>query len=288
MSWRVEVAGEPLVLLVERPDALEPANLLARATVQSALADRGARCARPVASSCSPGIDDPLRGERPWLITTWTPGAPSVVPMPGDATRDLGALLATLHAIPVEGHGRLEDSLDHIRGSEADREAGIISRWQPEIWPYDGRPLVAHPVARLAPGHLGELAALRDQLMRYAQPPAAGALCHTDLNPAHLYVEGDRLAGLIDFGDAAIVPPALDIASFAFAFGWSQTEVLLQAYEPNSVLRDVRRAEAQQLAVVLALQKIEKHTTRRPDSDRVQHALAVLAQTLPLAIHRDA
>jgi aminoglycoside phosphotransferase (APT) family kinase protein len=288
MAWRAEVRGESLVVLVELPDAPEPANLLARAAVQAALAERGLPCAAPVATYGSDGIADPLEGRHPWLVTAFTPGEPAAAVLEAPALGDLGRLLAGLHSIRADGYGLLEDRADAIRGRESDRNAGLVSRWQPEIWPYDGRPLVAHPVARLTTPHVGALAALRDQLLRYGDAPAAVALAHTDLNPAHIFIEDGRLTGLIDWGDAAIVPPAFDIASFAYYFGWEQTEGVLEAYEPGRVLRDVRRAEAQQLGVVLALQKLEKHTTRRPDPERVQQALAFLAQTLPLALRRDA
>ncbi len=113
------------------------------------------------------------------------------------------------------------------------------------------------------------------------------SVCHTDLNGAHVLVDDDgRLASVIDFGDAAIVPPAFDIASFAFFFGWDRVDSLLDGYTTNGVFKDIRRTEAHQLAVVLALQKIEKHTTELPDEAKVASTITFLEQTLPLAVRR--
>jgi aminoglycoside phosphotransferase (APT) family kinase protein len=70
------------------------------------------------------------------------------------------------------------------------------------------------------------LAALEPELWRLAELPSA--LCHTDLHGGQLRWQGGRLAALLDFGDAAIGPPAWDIASVAWFHGWSAAEEIAQ------------------------------------------------------------
>jgi Ser/Thr protein kinase RdoA (MazF antagonist) len=289
VGWRAETSQGPVCVLIELPEASrqpgESANLHARVPVMAALHERDPRCPRPIASSASDSMPESLRGGLPWLVTTWLEGEP-VEAMTDDIARDLGTLLAALHSIPCEGYGLLEDTADAVRGRETERGAAMVGRWYEGLWPFDGRALLTHPLARVEPRLLEPVGALRGALLRYAEPPAAAAVCHTDVNPSHVLVREGLLAGLIDFGDVAIVPPAFDIASFAYYSGWTAVEALLEGYAPNAVLRDVRRAEAQQLAVALALQKVEKHTKRRPDEERLRHAVAVLEETLPLATRR--
>ena len=295
VGWYVEAPAGPYCVLVEIPAEArherhrdEPTNYAARHAIYEALTAAEAKSPRSIATARTIDGPDPTDGRWDWMVTGWGAGAPVTDTIPDKAATDLGRFLAALHALPVEGYGRLENRADALHGRESARHAGLLSRWWPELWPFDGRALLSHPVVRAAHVLVTTIATLRDGLMRYEEGRTQFAVSHTDLNGAHLFVEDGRLSAVIDFGDAAIVPPAFDIASFAFYFGWERTEALLDGYTTNKVFRDIRRAEAQQLAVVLALQKIEKHTTALPDEDRVARTIAFLEETLPLAVRRQA
>jgi aminoglycoside phosphotransferase (APT) family kinase protein len=296
-GWRVNVRGGPYCVLIGIPREVqaaqgrdEPPQFGARHALLTALAAPDTvtpLVPRAIATSVEPDQTDPTGGRWAWQVTSLIEGTPAAdaAAIAPDVARDLGGVLAALHALPVEGFGPLEDTVDAVRGVAGDRAAGIIARWSPGIWPFDGRALLTHPVARLAPALLAPLSTLREPLLRYAEPPSAVAACHTDLNAGHLLLREGRLAGLIDFGDAAIVPPAFDIASFAYFQGWALTNALLEGYASNRILREIRLVEAQQLSVVLALQKIEK-ATRAGDERRRQYALDFLAEALPMAAAR--
>jgi aminoglycoside phosphotransferase (APT) family kinase protein len=219
------------------------------------------------------------------MVSSWETGVALEGPMPDAVAHDLGELVAQLHQVPSTGYGMLVDTTEEVRGATSDPDEAFTSRWGAGTWPYNGLPLSTHPIVRAAPHLVMPAAALREQLLAYADVPAH-AVCHTDLNRSNYLVEDGRLSALIDFGDAAIEPVAFDIASFAFYEGWEAAERFLEGYASNSVLRDIRRAEAQQLSVVLALQKIHKNATRRPDAKRLQDAIAFLEETLPLASRR--
>jgi len=288
IAWRVDVDrpidGRAYCVLIGLPGGA--AQIEARAAVLTALRERDPRCPEAIASATTEGIPDRLR-RWPWIVTSWMRGAPleAANDMTEDVAREVGGLLATLHSIPVTGHGLLADTSEELRGASDVPGTDFTSRWGQPLWPFDGRPLAAHPLIRVAPHLALQAGALRDQLLAYTTQ-GARAVCHTDFSPGHIWTEDGQLTGLIDFGDAAVLPPAIDIALFASTYGWAYTEALLQGYAKNSVLRDIRRAEAYQLAVLVALQRIENHTGARPDEARTQRAVAFLEATLPLAIRR--
>ncbi len=295
IGWRVDAPGGPYCVVVAIPPEArheryhdEPTNYAARHAVLTALANLDAGTARPIATAATIEGSDPADGRWDWSVTTWTQGAPTTGAITDTVATELGRFLATLHSIPTEGFGWLEDTATAIRGTETDRYQGMLSRWNPVLWPFDGRPLIEHPLIRVAPQLVTTTSQLRELLLRFENERTEFTLSHTDLNQEHILVDGDHLGGVIDFGDAAIVPPAFDIAYFAYNFGWQSTEALLEGYTSNSVLRDIRRAEAQQLSIALALQKIEKHTVAIPDEARLATAMAFLNETLPVAARRQA
>ncbi len=295
MAWQAEAGRARVAVIVEVPPAARaeahrdtPANLAVRHAVLTALGAADVPGA-PGAFACSATTNrDPLDGRWAWQVTSLAPEA-VLDPDDRDTVRRLGAFLAALHAITVTGFGLLEDRADVIHGRAPDADAGIASRW-PRAWPYTGEPLIAHPLARLAPALLTEVGALRDPLLRLASIPPR--LCHTDLHPGHLRVDAAGAPCVIDFGDAAIVPPAFDLASFAYfavEHGWREAplQALLEGYAPNRILRETREAETHAALVVTALRMIEKHA-RASDDAGARRALAVLRAALPLAHRREA
>ena len=297
VAWAVEAGRQEVVVLVEIPpdgrDALHrdaPANLAARHAIHLALRKAEPSAPIPESLACSAAIErDPLGGRWSWQVLSLATGEPLDAERHPEAVRDLGRLLARLHALPCERYGYLEDRADRISGTTDGGPLEFLSRWE-RLWPYDGLSLISHPVARLAPDLIGALGELREPLLRYAEPGTKVGVCHTDLYAGHLLVRDGRLAAVLDFGDASIVPVAFDLASFAYYFaahrGWTPLATLLEAYEPTRVMRDVREAEAYQLLVVLALQKVKKHAG--VTTTKVDDALAVLRAALPRAMRRDA
>jgi len=67
---------------------------------------------------------------------------------------------------------------------------------------------------------------------------AFGSLCHADLKTAHIFVDGDRLTGVIDWGDAAVADPVWDIARFAHRADAESLALLLEGYDPTAALAD--------------------------------------------------
>jgi aminoglycoside phosphotransferase (APT) family kinase protein len=281
-AWRVESDRGPLVVRVERADrpaaeADEP-RFEAQAGIVERIAEVDATLAVPR------NLDTGRESELGWSVDTLVPGAAvrDVDAPSRAAAAELGRLLAALHALPVEGFGMLEDRRDGLRGSAGSFLEGVLARYA-KAWPYSGQPLVAHPVARVAPQLVGALGELREQLERYADSSTIAAL-HGDLHGGHVFVEEGRLAGVIDFGSAWAGPAAFDLASVAVFMGWAVLEEVLAGYEANSVLRDVRRAEAEQLAVVLALHRLRRAVEERQGA--AERWVGFLEELLPRATRR--
>ncbi|TAK77275.1 MAG: hypothetical protein EPO16_05835 [Dehalococcoidia bacterium] len=298
VAWAVEAGRRDLAVLVEippegrgAPHRADPANLAARHAIHRALRAIDPAAPVPESVACSASAErDPLGGRWSWQVLALASGEPLDATRHPQVVRDLGRLLALLHALPFEGWGALEDRADVIRGRASTPADGLLSRWA-RLWPFDGRPLLAHPVVRHAPDLAGALGDLREPLLRYTEASAQVGVCHTDLYREHLLVRDGRLAAVLDLGDAAVVPVAFDLASFAYYHaahrGWDPLAALLEAYEPRRVMREVREAETYQLLVVLALQKVEKHTSSG-DAARLAEAIEVLRDALPRAVRRDA
>ncbi|MFT7836086.1 phosphotransferase [Saccharothrix sp. BKS2] len=158
-----------------------------------------------------PDVEPQLRREvrlMPWLA----PRLPLPVPVPelvsddplvvrhvlvpGEPTggvdpahgRALGAFLRALHATPPAGAAALGVA-------PADR-AGALDRFAAEVVP------LLPAAVRARAGAL--LDAVRDL--------PADAVVHGDVGPEHVLADGAGLTGVIDFGDAHLGDPALDLA----------------------------------------------------------------------------
>ena len=269
-----------MIVLVQKPGDVPPSRFAAQLALLDRLHPLDARVPRPFGAS----HDDELAGvvltDLPWAVVGEIAGeSGGAGDLTSEGARDLGELLAKLHAIECEGYGRIEDRRDTLRGTAPDMEAGLLQRW-PAPWPFDGSAIISHPVTREAPHLLENLAKLRELLLGFNDVDLAVPL-HGDLNEGNLLLVDGRLSGVIDFGDLFIGPPALDIASFAYFHGWERVEPLLEGYTSNGVMRDVRRAEAQMLSVVIALHQLQKQVAGV--GRKVGRPVAFLEETLPMA-----
>lgn len=131
---------------------------------------------------------------------------------------DLGRALATLHARPGTGWGRLMDRPGPLVGEAGTPTEGVRTRL-PDVWPLGPTPLTDQALVRADPALLGPIQGQRDAILTAIREPA-GAL-HTDLHGGQLLWRGGRLLALMDFGDAARGPLAWDLASVAFFHGWA-------------------------------------------------------------------
>src|SRR4051794_27385100 len=123
----------------------------------------------------------------------YLPGGPCAGRSPRQGTA-VGRFLRALHGVdPVAAQAHGARSLDDWHG---ERRASLE--------------LMRATVLPLLPPRLHDDAAAL--LERLATAPTQGRLVHGDLGPDHIRVEGDRLTGVIDWGDAGLGDPAIDLA----------------------------------------------------------------------------
>lgn len=223
-----------LVVRVPRPDAVVPPEPAREAALLAALeaagvpfVPRGARVLRDA------------RGTQLGNAYEYIDGVPARgVPLRGAArerlARDLGTFLGALHALPV---------------AQA-RALGVPER---DLWADEYEPLIAFARAHIGTRSRAWLDALvSDFLGRGGMREAPRVLAHADISGVHLLLEDDgatgALAGVIDFGDAMVADPALDVAGVLNDWAPSFLERVLAHY-PLTVDADARRRVAFYIAV---------------------------------------
>jgi aminoglycoside phosphotransferase (APT) family kinase protein len=137
-----------------------------------------------------------------------------------------------LHDVRLPGFGWLAEAAWDERGACAVRHCswlGFLHGICGDVRSLAGSYAVAAPVAAAAAAALDTHAAALASV-------EVGSLCHGDLKMAHILVEADRLAGVIDWGDAVVGDPLWDIARFAHRADGGAVSLLLEGYDPERAL----------------------------------------------------
>ncbi len=138
---------------------------------------------------------------------------------------DVGRFLARLHAIEV----------DAARGAGAP---------ELDLWPDRYRPMIEDCLPLLPLRTRAWLTSTAAAFVAAGGTSTAPRrLVHGDISPQHLRVDEDGvLSGVIDFGDAMIADPAIDLAGVLWGYGWPLAEQVLAAYvESGATLDDDAR-----------------------------------------------
>ena len=162
-----------------------------------------------------PGPGYPL----PWSVQTWLPGRDAVAEDPGESmgfADDLAQLLACLRAADTRGRG--------FTGSGRGGRLPDHDEWMDECFA-SSEVLLDVPRLRAMWAELRTLPEVD-----------ADVMCHGDLTPTNVLVEGGRLVGVLDTGGFAAADPALDLVSV-----WH----LLEA-RPRQRVRDTLQASDMQ------------------------------------------
>ncbi|MER5445287.1 aminoglycoside phosphotransferase family protein [Streptomyces sp. NPDC002766] len=139
------------------------------------------------------------RFPRPWLVTTWVPGAPAdraPVTRGAEAADALAAFLTALHRPAPEGAPAGRDR----GGPLSDSAGGFVGM------------LASATELGLLPDPDAVRAVWEDALEAPRRQGPALWL-HADLHPANVLTEDGTLCGVIDFGDLCAGDPACDLAA---------------------------------------------------------------------------
>ncbi|MFY1699467.1 aminoglycoside phosphotransferase family protein [Solwaraspora sp. WMMA2101] len=180
------------------------------------------------------------RFPRPWLVTTWVPGAPAdlaPITRARDAAQSLAAFLTALHqpapdgAPTGSGSGRGGSLTDHtdqfIRGLAEVTERGLLD--DPEAVQAVWRDAVAAP--------------------EWSGP---ALWLHADLHPANVLTADGTICGVIDFGDLCAGDPASDLAAGWILLPDDSIDHLYAAYQPILDAATKRRARGWAMARALS------------------------------------
>jgi aminoglycoside 2''-phosphotransferase len=162
---------------------------------------------------------------RPFVGYRRIPGRPLerddlVGPGSEDLLGDLASALRELHAIPVEAARevlRVEGTREEWIEGYAGLRRAFLDRVGPSL-DTAARSAVERGFDRFAE--------------REAKPFHRPALVHRDLGPEHVLVdpESRRLAGIIDFGDAAVGDTAIDLVGIRLGCGEAPMRAVLERY----------------------------------------------------------
>ena len=205
--WSV---GDDLVLrVVKDPDPAVKRSTVERDVALLAFAGRHSTLPPPRVVAADPGAGA--------LLTTRVPGVAAVDAGRLDTTAladDLAAFLSTLHGVAPEVAAEV------VRPDPDPAEAWLEQ--------------VGEEYAGVAGDVDADLRAPVEAFLTAAPPPPARDLvfCHNDVRDDHVMVDPGtgRVTGIIDWGDAVLGDPALDLATVLTDFGPEVLERVLAGY----------------------------------------------------------
>jgi len=168
-------------------------------------------------SSCCPvptpkpvGIGKPDYGyPMPWAVQSWVEGTtatPHVLCTSEVFASDTANLISTLRQADTKGRPFV--------GSGRGGRLGDHEEWMTTCLENSEHFLDVPPLRRLW------------TLFRGLEAPSTLTMCHKDLIPANLLVEGNRLVGVLDGGTFGPADPALDLVAAWHLFDFAGREVL--------------------------------------------------------------
>jgi aminoglycoside phosphotransferase (APT) family kinase protein len=172
----------PLVLRILRPHH-DPARVLREEATQNVLADLGYPAPRVLLAT-----RDVAPIGAPFLVMTRLPGGPLMERPLGMAGVLLDAQLQ-LHAL----------------------DPASLARALGEVVTFDG--YLASLDRRIDRAGLTGLAPVMTWLRGHPRADAAPVICHGDLHPQNVLVEGRRVSGVLDWPNALVADAAFDVAS---------------------------------------------------------------------------
>jgi aminoglycoside phosphotransferase (APT) family kinase protein len=174
----------PLVLRVLRAHH-DPAMVMREQTIQNALADQGYPAPRVVHATLDPA---PLGAA--FLLMERVPGRPLISARPVGMDRPLLQAQLRLHAL----------------------DPAPLARALGDAFTFEG--YLASLERRVARAGLTGLSELLGWLHERRPPPEAPpVICHGDLHPRNILVDGGRVSGVLDWPNAVIADAAFDVAT---------------------------------------------------------------------------
>jgi len=162
------------------------------------------------------------------------------IPMSHDSPEfaTTGQILRQVHEIGLEGYGSLTCGPAGLHGQD--------DAWQDSV---EQRVQGLEPVAEaglIDPGLLASAITAVEDNASVLNAPKPGRLLHGDFHPRHVYVEGTRITGIIDWGDTSSGDPLYDFGRILhsaildkdLSFGIESVKLVRQTYGEAPWLQD--------------------------------------------------
>jgi aminoglycoside phosphotransferase (APT) family kinase protein len=210
----VLAGGDTVVRVALEPDPAARAGAIRREAALLGAVAAVAPVAVPAPSRVEP--------EAGWLAHPLLPGVPLLDADPAVRARlapavgaVLGRLMAAVAGLPAPPGVHLDDAA-------------------PSVWLDEARRSYAGVETAIPPAWRAAVRAFLDDAPPGAAPRAALVLCHDDLGIEHVLVDaGGAVAGVIDWGDAAVADPAGDLGRILRDLGPAAFDAALAVLAPG-------------------------------------------------------
>lgn len=281
LAWEATDKHQSFVVRAMPIDSLKPMTYPSEMAILKQLFEREHLVPEPLAHSTSHSIAEIKFS---WAITRKMDGVPvGYEYFSPQVAAQFGKLLADCHAIPTDGGwGWVQVDNDKFTAKQTTAQHGACERWNKfPLYPLDGSNLENHIVRRFFPKYLRSLEAITPYLMEAAST-GQPVICHSDLHGGHIFVKDAELAGVIDFGDACILPAAWDFAILAFYYGWDTLDIVLDNYTDDPAERKALLYQTYHIGIILDLNKMKKAFDHYPKrfAKSVQRSFFLQCRTL--------
>lgn len=280
-AWRVSSGRDDFIIRYIPIGTKRPNTYQSEFTILRLLRQHGCPVPEPISNSIEwrkSGIESV---PEPWAITRSVSGAAIGESVMSTAVAfSLGEVLATMDSLPTSKFGRLREQPSKLEGSEGTPTAGILSRWcWAALWPFNNQTLEEHPIVYIRPRLLPMLKQNEPAIYKLGESTDV-VLSHADLHGEHIFVHGEHLTGLIDFGAAFIGNRSWDFASLAFYHGWRATQDVIEGYASSSDVGGQCQVNAARSALVLAVYKLDKAVRGNAPKSKVERIVKFIETTL--------
>jgi aminoglycoside phosphotransferase (APT) family kinase protein len=192
--------------------------------------------------------------------------------------REAGRDLARINMLQVEGFGWIQrDSHDtkHLRAEWPNYRAFALEYWQTDL-----AYLANNAISPLEVNMLERILSQYDYYLDSEQ----GYLAHGDFDANHIYQEGGRYTGIIDFGEIRGTDPWYDLGHFHLRdgeqFPFRLEAALVHGYGEITPLPPDYKHRIRFTSLLINIRALTRSLQKRPPDRYTQHQLRVLHEDI--------
>ncbi|MEM9953348.1 MAG: aminoglycoside phosphotransferase family protein [Chloroflexota bacterium] len=218
-----------------------------------------------------------------WIITRQSIAKPLAnKSLSAENAYRIGEMLAHLHHIQAQGYGFPQLTRSGFVGRGTSIYDGVRAICQSDsIWGLDDTvSLESMVIRRRFPQYIPQLNRFKPDIVEaiHREQPV---ICHANLHTSTVLIDAkDKLATILGFDDACLLPPAWDFAIAACDFGWRAVEDMLVGYTPDDSEQITLLHDAYLLGLIYGLYQLERHFASTTSVIRRARTVQFLTHTL--------